>query len=74
MKVNKQIESTHEEWVIRCNVGQAMQRYFDANGVDKSVSHIDLIPFYEGVVGCKDALPWIDYYKKNIYELKGYRS
>ena len=69
MRVNKKIESTHEEWVDRCLVGQAMQRLFDAEGVQTAK--------YESLgllaVSKEDAQVHIDYYNENVDELKGYR-
>jgi len=62
-------ESTHEEWVYKCLVGQAMQRLFDSKGVCKAeYKDIDSI-----AVSKEDAQPHIDYYNENVDELKGYR-
>ncbi len=60
---------TDKEWVNRCLVGQAMQRLFDAEGVQ--------IAEYENLgalaVTKEDAQVHMDYYNENVDELKGYR-
>ena len=62
-----------DEVMVRNEVGQSLQRAFDANGVFKA-RYSDVPDLLNSGISQSQAQPHISYYNDNVDELKEYRQ